>query len=223
MANNTDDEPVSRTAQYMREWREKNPDKWRAYMQEWRAANKDRLRESNRAWREANREELLEKKRQWARENRAKASRWRRDNPELARERARQNQAAWRLRQRADKLAWEFNNPAIVAAKAADRKKKALDRAARWKAANPELAIATSKANLAKRRYPNTGELDGAMVLEVIRRAGGKCHWCGKENLKGRDLTLEHLQPVNQIEHLTIACARCNCAKLANTKDPHAR
>lgn len=215
MANRS--EAVSRKAQYMREWREKNKDKWRAYMREWRAANKNRVREVYREWCNANREEVLEAKREWARKHRTEATRWRRQHPKLSREKARRQRAEVSEGRRQKKAEWALANPQKVA----EAKQRHIDknraRVARWKAENPELALATGKANLAKRRYPNTGHIDGALVLEVIRRSGGKCHWCGKEKLKGRDLTLEHLRPINAIEHLTIACYRCNASRRARS------
>jgi hypothetical protein len=71
------------------------------------------------------------------------------------------------------------------------------------------LLCKVTKANLT---YP--GRLTLKDLLTVIERSGRRCYWCGKENLEGRDLTLEHLQPVNDVQHLTIACLTCNAARI---------
>lgn len=84
---------------------------------------------------------------------------------------------------------------------------------ARWRKNHPDRFDAGLKAAAAKRRYP--GEITAADVLVVIERCDRKCYWCGKANLAGRDLTLEHLKPVNDLAHLTVACLSCNAARLA--------
>ncbi len=67
-----------------------------------------------------------------------------------------------------------------------------------------------SKAQAANQRYGSTGRLGVKDIEAVVERCGRKCHWCGKENLTNRDFTLEHLQPINRLEFLTIACQACN-------------
>lgn len=76
------------------------------------------------------------------------------------------------------------------------------------------------KASSANRKYHGT--ITAKDILEVIKKSGMKCYWCGKTDLSGRDLTLEHLKRVNNIKYIKIACFSCNasrkspCAKQGN-------
>ena len=67
------------------------------------------------------------------------------------------------------------------------------------------------RVHTANQRYPGT--LTVAQLEELIEKSQRRCYWCGKENLQGRDLTLEHLRPTNAIEDLAIACSSCNCTR----------
>ena len=75
-----------------------------------------------------------------------------------------------------------------------------------------------TRARFANSRYP--GKITADDLLEVLKRDGNRCFWCGKEDLKGFDLTIEHLQPVNHTDHLTIACRSCNGKRMAGTPHP---
>lgn len=88
----------------------------------------------------------------------------------------------------------------------------------RWRENHPERQVALGKAGAAHQRYPGTLSLYD--VMSVIEKSGRKCFWCGKEDLKGRDLTLEHLKPVNDVAKLVVACHSCNCKKLHRTYWP---
>lgn len=68
------------------------------------------------------------------------------------------------------------------------------------------------KVAAAHARYPGRITVDDIRAL--LERQGWVCHWCKKEITKMRDLTLEHLKPVNDPQHITIACLPCNAARL---------
>lgn len=89
-------------------------------------------------------------------------------------------------------------------------------RATAWQKANPERIALIRKARAANLRYP--GRISSKDVDLVLQRNGTKCHWCGKPDLKGRDLTLEHLKPINDVRYLTIACLSCNASR-AHSRD----
>lgn len=82
----------------------------------------------------------------------------------------------------------------------------------RWGQENPERFSLQRKAVSANLRY--SGKITTADVEAVIARCGRMCHWCGKQDLANRDLTLEHLRPINDPRHLVIACLSCNAAKI---------
>lgn len=91
-------------------------------------------------------------------------------------------------------------------------KKKEKKSAVSWQKKNPYKFMLICKAAAANKRYP--GKITYKDIETVINRDGKKCYWCKKDILEISDLTLEHLKPVNQIEHLTIACRNCNGSKL---------
>lgn len=130
---------------------------------------------------------------------------WRDGNVEYA-EYMRRYRQEHRDKVYADRRAWRQRN-----------RKRNAELASQWADDNPLLAACGRKAHSANRRFP--GKLDARDVLEVIERSGYKCHWCGKENLQGADLTLEHLKPVNDKKHLAIACRSCNSSHKA--QHPH--
>lgn len=124
---------------------------------------------------------------------------WRAAHPEYA-EYMRQYRIEHREKVYADRRAWRAQN-----------RKRNAELALEWRAKNPVLAACATKASVANRRFP--GKLTAQDVVEVVERSGYKCHWCGKENLQGADLTLEHLQPLNDKKYLVIACRSCNSAQ----------
>ena len=63
----------------------------------------------------------------------------------------------------------------------------------------------------ANRRYQ--GRFSVADVAAIFDRDKRTCYWCGRENLTGRSLTLEHLKPVNDPAHVVTACLPCNAAR----------
>ena len=75
-----------------------------------------------------------------------------------------------------------------------------------------------ARALFANSRYPGTITADD--LLAVINRDGRICYWCGAEELDGFDLTIEHLEPINHIDYLTIACRSCNAARKAGIPHP---
>lgn len=82
-----------------------------------------------------------------------------------------------------------------------------------WVKKNPERNALLKKVTVANRLYPDRITLKD--LLAVVEASGRKCHWCGKEGLAGRDLTLEHLQPFNRRECLAISCLSCNAARIS--------
>lgn len=68
------------------------------------------------------------------------------------------------------------------------------------------------KAAAANRRY--SGRLTGSDVATVFAKANRTCFHCGKKRLRGRDLTLEHLRPVNDVRYLVVSCLACNVARI---------
>jgi hypothetical protein len=80
-----------------------------------------------------------------------------------------------------------------------------------WQTSNPERFALQKRVNFANQRYPGTVTV--SQLEELIERSARKCYWCGKTNLQGRELTLEHLRPTNAIEDLAIACSSCNATR----------
>lgn len=87
-----------------------------------------------------------------------------------------------------------------------------IDRAKNWASENPEKAKNIGRARKATIKY--SGSIDAAGVKEIFERDNYTCYWCGKSDLKGRDLTLEHLEPINCKDKLKTACGSCNSARL---------
>lgn len=65
-------------------------------------------------------------------------------------------------------------------------------------------------------RFP--GVLSAGDLRDIIVRDGPICCWCGKGDLRGRELTFEHLGHTNDVSTMTIACARCNYSHRAGAK-----
>lgn len=63
----------------------------------------------------------------------------------------------------------------------------------------------------ANKRYP--GRITVKDLDALLQRQGPACYHCGKTGLADRDLTIEHLQPVNNMRHVVLSCHACNCAK----------
>lgn len=84
--------------------------------------------------------------------------------------------------------------------------------AERWTGSNYERHLIQLKVSAANRRYPD--HITIRDVDAVIAAANRTCRWCGKRNLKGKDLTLEHVEPFNRRECLGIACHACNAARI---------
>jgi hypothetical protein len=83
-----------------------------------------------------------------------------------------------------------------------------------WNKENPfeaKLARMVTKAN---RKY-KIGKLTVEDVRKIVEKANFSCYWCKKEKLKGRNMTLEHLKPINDKQFLTIACLSCNSKQLS--------
>jgi hypothetical protein len=77
-----------------------------------------------------------------------------------------------------------------------------------YQRAHPYETLLRNKAASANRRYP--GSLSIADMRALVERDGRKCHWCGKDDLQNSDFTLEHLEPFNRLDCITIACLPCN-------------
>lgn len=87
-----------------------------------------------------------------------------------------------------------------------------------WQRRNPDRVRLTNKVACANKRYPGKITIDD--LITIIERDGRKCKWCGRKNLNGWNLTLEHLQPYNSLETLTIACFRCNASRCSKLGEP---
>jgi len=98
-------------------------------------------------------------------------------------------------------------------------KDRTKEEAVLWAKENAERVSFSNKAKSANQTYP--GHLTVDDIAEIVEKSGRVCHWCGKENLEGEDLTLEHLKPTNDKRFLAIACNRCNAGKLANSDRKH--
>ncbi|HEV3303058.1 MAG TPA: hypothetical protein VG055_25625 [Planctomycetaceae bacterium] len=68
------------------------------------------------------------------------------------------------------------------------------------------------KAASANLKYP--GHLTADDVMAVFEKSKRTCCHCGKKNLRGMDLTLEHLKPINDVRYLAISCHACNVARI---------
>jgi len=84
--------------------------------------------------------------------------------------------------------------------------------ATEWHRQNPDKAEAINRVNSANKKYK--GKLTAEMVRKIIIREKRTCHWCGKTNLHGRDLTLEHLERINDPEKIVLACFSCNAKRI---------
>jgi hypothetical protein len=93
-----------------------------------------------------------------------------------------------------------------------DHKEEIVEKVRVRRRRDPLKAASHGKAQAANRRYP--GRLTAADVLSVIVKSGRKCCHCGKKNLRGVDLTLEHLKPINDVRYLAISCHACNVARI---------
>lgn len=122
---------------------------------------------------------------------------WRAKNAEHSKEYMRQWRAEHREQVKASRRAYYFAN-----------KEKANAESTRWSKENPE----GPRASRANARYD--GKLSHREVRAVFARDNFTCYWCGKEDLKGDDLTIEHLEPHNDAECITTACRSCNSKKL---------
>lgn len=83
-----------------------------------------------------------------------------------------------------------------------------------FRRAHPELQKYRQAARLANQRYP--GRLTVTDARRIFEASGGICYWCKRDGLKGWQLTLEHLKPVNDPAYIVAACYSCNCARLQN-------
>lgn len=98
-------------------------------------------------------------------------------------------------------------------------RQRALDYSRAWGAKNASRRALRNKCNraakLANARYPGVVTAqDIAAIIELSERI---CHWCKKRNLTGADLTIEHLQPLNDKRFLAVACRACNSARVNKT------
>jgi hypothetical protein len=118
----------------------------------------------------------------------------------------------WRARNRKRLKLWGKRYYARTKTK---QKRKAIQ----WQKDNPERFRLITKAVSANAKYP--GHLTVNQVEEIIQRCGRVCHWCGRENLSGRVLTLEHLKPINDSRFIVVACLQCNAAKLHKNGREH--
>ena len=71
-----------------------------------------------------------------------------------------------------------------------------------------EYRKAINKVTKANRKYP--GRITVHEVLNLIKESNFTCFWCGKQDLSGRDLTIDHVEPINDIKQIVISCLRCN-------------
>jgi 5-methylcytosine-specific restriction endonuclease McrA len=81
-----------------------------------------------------------------------------------------------------------------------------------WRRKNVLLYSFYRKAFVANHRFP--GHITAQELLAILDKQGTKCYWCGKDNLVGHDLTLEHLKPFNSPENLVFACRSCNSSNI---------
>lgn len=87
-----------------------------------------------------------------------------------------------------------------------------LVKAAAYREANRDAVRMRARVRQANRRYP--GEITSEDVLAVFERGNRTCVHCGKAELSGRDLTIEHLRPVNDVRFIAVSCFSCNAAKI---------
>jgi hypothetical protein len=111
---------------------------------------------------------------------------------------------------------WRAENKARIKEYAHKRylehREEAVQYALKTNKENPERHRLSSKIYAANSRYP--GKITAKQFEEIVTRLGPTCYWCHKPGLSGRDLTLEHLQPINDPKYIVIACFECNAAKI---------
>ena len=92
-----------------------------------------------------------------------------------------------------------------------------LRRTKEYRQRDPWKTLMMVKAASANRRYP--GKLTWRDMATVFERQGRICFYCGKTDLHGRDLTIEHIKPINDPQFLTVSCLACNIARI-QTRGP---
>lgn len=86
------------------------------------------------------------------------------------------------------------------------------NQARQWIKENKERWALHTRRTHANRRYP--GKLTIKDVEEIVLTNKRMCYWCHKTELKGKDMTLEHLKPMNDKRFIVLACWKCNAARL---------
>lgn len=130
----------------------------------------------------------------------------------------------WRARKgeqwRTYMRAWrEKNRERIKATRSAhyeQHRDEEIAAAVRYTTAHYDRHLFGCRAVNANKRYP--GRLTRADVAFIFDRDNYTCHWCSKRNLDGRDLTLEHLKPMNDRQHIVAACLSCNSSRRSLTE-----
>src|SRR4029077_11652277 len=84
--------------------------------------------------------------------------------------------------------------------------------ASEWRKRNPYRWLLAQKATVCNRRY--VGRFTMRDIEEILKRGDRTCFHCGKRPLEGRDLTIEHLRPVNDKRYVVVSCFSCNAARI---------
>lgn len=125
------------------------------------------------------------------------------------------------------KKAYGVKNKEAIAASRVQRyvgaaQTAAVERATKWRKANPEKRSVIAKAYKARRRATEEQGDSTAAIFDWEISQKKVCHWCGAHCAKAYHV--DHYQPLakggqHEIANLVIACPPCNLKK--NAKDPY--
>jgi non-canonical (house-cleaning) NTP pyrophosphatase len=167
--------------EYMRNWREANPEKVRAQQRAYREANPEKVRAQQRAYREANPEKVRAQQKAYREANPEKVlaqqRAWREANPERVRETQRAYREANPEKVRAQQQAWRDANPELLIK--IQRKSRAVRK--KRSQTDPDVALrnmvnsARTRAKKAHREF----DIDVDYVKKLWQRQQGLCKLSG--------------------------------------------
>jgi hypothetical protein len=183
----------SRCKKCVKEYRFKNRERIKKQRAQFYRDNKERINQTNREYYGKNKAEMN-----------AKMRKWRKDNLEKAKAYNIKHYHSHRQERIEYSINWIKENP--------DKYKEYVRK--HHQNHLPE------HAERQRRRYAqkiNNG-CEKTDYREIYERYNYTCQICGKENLSGFDLTIDHILPIAKggphvAENLQVACRSCNCRK----------
>lgn len=228
----TEEEIRARKAARKREWRKKNPEKWRAANKKWDTANKEKMTAYHREY-----------TRQWLRENPDKAREYKQrtkvKNPEgHAKSQKKQSERRKLLVQ----VSPEYRDKCREHCRRnyeenkSDRLQKqkayyAKNREARLaynreyaKTPNGQAARVLAEQRRRAKKKGNGGNVTRKEWFAVVAAHGSRCYYCGMALVAGVSLTMDHKTAISKggkhsPENVIPACRPCNSRKNARSME----